>query len=65
MIHNIPRGISAKSRATGDRITDEPIPSSTHPTTGAWGVPYAVDGADSESESDCDSVTEPEPDTPN
>ena len=64
MIHNIPRGISAKSRATGDRITDEPIPSSTHPIAGAWGAPRAVDGADSESESDCDSVTGPEPDTP-
>ena len=65
MIYNIPRGISAKSRATGDRITDEPAPSPTHPTTSAWGVPYAVDDIDSESESDCDSVIGPEPDTPN
>ena len=65
MIYNIPRGISAKSRATGDRITDEPAPSPTHPTTSVWGAPYAVDDIDSESESDCDSVTGPEPDTPN
>ena len=64
MIHNIPRGISVKSRATGDRITDDPTPSPTHPIAGVRGAPYAVDGADSESESDCDSATGPEPDTP-
>ena len=64
MIHNIPRGISVQSRATGDRITDDPTPSPTHPIAGVRGAPYAVDGADSVSESDCDSVTGPEPDTP-
>ena len=65
MIHNIPRGISAKSRATGDRITDESTPGPTHPTAGVWGAPYAVDDEDSESESDCDSATAPEPDALN
>ena len=65
MIHNIPRGISAKSRATGDRTTDESTPGPTHPTAGVWGAPYAVDDEDSESESDCDSATVPEPDALN
>ena len=46
-------------------VRDAPAPSPTHPTTSAWGVPYAVDDIDSESESDRDSVTGPEPDTPN
>ena len=62
MIHNIPRGISAKSRAAGDRVTDEPTPNSTHPAMSVWGAPQAVDDIGSESESDDDSLTL-EPDT--
>ena len=62
MIHNIPRGISVKSRATGDRVTDEPPSRSTHPATDVQGALFAGNDTYSESESDCDSTTEP--DTP-
>ena len=58
MIHNIPRGISVKSRATGDRVTDEPPSRSAHPATDVQGASFADSDIYSESESDCDSELE-------
>ena len=62
MIYNIPRGISVKSRATGDRVTDEPPSRSAHPAMDVQGALLA--GNDTYSESESDSNSEPEPDTP-
>ena len=62
MIHNIPRGISVKSRATGDRVTDEPPSRSAHPAMDVQGALLA--GNDTYSESESDSNSEPEPGTP-
>ena len=58
MIHNIPRGISVKSRATGDRITDGPLSRSAHPAMDVQGALLAGNVTGSESESDCDSELE-------
>ena len=58
MIHNIPRGISVKSRATGDRVTDEPPSRPAHPATDVQGASFADSDIYSESESDCDSELE-------
>ena len=58
MIHNIPRGISVKSRATGDRVTDEPPSRSAHPAMDVQGALLAGNDTYSESESDCDSELE-------
>ena len=64
MIYNIPRGISVKSRLTGDTITPELATDSTkHRTQKKRPQPHGEPDRDSESESesDIDTETEPEP----
>ena len=59
MIYNIPRGISAKSRLTGDTITPEHATDSTKHRTQRPQPHRGVDG-ESGSESESDTESEPE-----
>ena len=58
MIYNIPRGISIKSRLTGDTVTPEHATDSTKRRTPK---PQPRKGGDCESGSESESDTEPEP----
>ena len=58
MIYNIPRGISVKSRLTGDTVTPEHATDSTKHRTQK---PQSHRGFDCESGSESESDTEPEP----
>ena len=64
MIYNIPRGISVKSRLTGDTVTPELATDSTkHRTRNKRPQPRGEHDLDSESESGTEAESEPEPES--